>query len=170
MSSSDEVIEILNQIENNNTDKGANNSIIKEYIIIDIGSIFLALQIEYLKEVFDLANKNLIVPIPGTPDYILGIISVRGEIIPVVSLPAILGVQCMDDNYSKMLILEEKIKIAIPFHDIIDLKTLSIDTVREVKNASVESSERFISQEFEYNEKVIGIVDLLKLFTSEYCM
>lgn len=170
MSTNDNVIEILNEIEQTSTASKSKNRLIKDYIIIDINSVLIGLQLEYLREVFDLTKKDLIVTIPYTPDYVMGIISVRDEIIPVLSLLSILNIDKNKENYSKIVILEDKIKIAIPFTDIIDLKSLDISNIKEVKNATLSDNKQFINQEFDYNNNLISIVDLKKVFSSEYCL
>jgi purine-binding chemotaxis protein CheW len=169
MNNKDKINDIIKEAEKDRKSKDKEKSkIVKEFLIIDVDSNFFALQLEYLREVFDLANKNDIVPIPFTPPHIMGIINIRGEIIPVISMLNILGVERKSSNYLKIAVLEEKFKIAFPFTDIYDLKSMDIASIKEIKNAAKKTKEQFLSQEFESDDKFISIIDMLKVFSSEY--
>jgi purine-binding chemotaxis protein CheW len=168
MDKKEKINEIIKQVEKSKTIEKEKSRIVKDFLIIDIDTNLFALQLEYLREVFDLANKNDIVPIPTTPPYIMGIINVRGEIIPAISILKILGIEEKNDNYIKIAIVDEKFKIAFPFTDIIDLKTIDIKEIKTIKNASKKNKEQFLNQEFEYDGKIISIIDILKIYSSEY--
>ena len=169
MAKKDNITEIIKEIENEKKDKIKETSkIIKEFLIIEIESNFFALQLEYLREVFDLSSKNDIVPIPFTPEYIMGIINVRGEIIPVISILKILEIKGKNNDYIKTAIIDEKFKIALPFTDLVDLKAIDIKNIKTIKDASKKTKDQFITQEFEYDGKTIGILDLLKIYSSDF--
>jgi|GEM_PF-1887517 len=171
MAKNNKINDIIKEIEegkNKETEKKA--SIVKEYLIVDIDLNYFAIQLEYLREVIDLSDKNYIVPIPYTPQYILGIINIRDEIIPVLSLLKIFNIEDKNNNYTKIAIIDEKFKIAFPFFDIIDLKLVDINNIKLIKNATKKSKESFLIQEFEHNGKIISVIDILKLFSSEYLM
>lgn len=161
--------EIIKEVERQKSDKEKEtNKIIKDFLIIGIGSNYFALQLEYLREIFDLANKKDIVPIPFTPDYIMGVINVRGEIIPVISILKILGIKEKNADYMKIAIIDEKFKAALPFTDLIDLKAVGIKNIKTIKDAAKKTKEQFIMQEFDYEGKTTGIIDLIKIYASDF--
>lgn len=54
-----------------------------KFLTFQLGHEYYAVEISYVTEI----NKMLsIVPIPGTPDYFKGIVSLRGKIIPVIDM------------------------------------------------------------------------------------
>ncbi len=168
MAKKEKINEIIKEAEKDSKKEKEKSKIVKDFLIIDYDSNYLALQLEYLREVFDLNNIKDIVSIPFTPDYILGIINVREEIIPVISLHKILGLDEKSHDFKKIAILDVKFKIAIPYMDILDLKIMDIDKIKLIKNASKKEKDQLITQEFEFNDKIIGVIDILKIYSSEY--
>jgi purine-binding chemotaxis protein CheW len=164
------ISEIIETIESGKAKKKEKSNIIKEFLIVDINSYYLGIQIEYLREIFDLQDKSDIVPIPFTPGYILGIINVRGEIIPAVSLLKILNIDEKNINFNKVGIIDGKFKLAFPFTDIIDMKTVDIENIKQIKDASLTNKDQFLNQEFEFGGRKIFIVDLMKVYSSGYIM
>jgi len=168
MDKKERINEIIREVEKGKTKDKEKSKIIKDFLIIDIGGSLFGLQLEYLREIIDLHDQKDIVSIPFTPEYIMGIINVRGEIIPCLSVLKILGIDESIDSYKKIAILDEKFKTAFPFTEIIDLKAVDIKDIKAVKNASKISKEQLITQEFDYNKQVINIIDILKLYSSEF--
>jgi purine-binding chemotaxis protein CheW len=142
--------------------------IAKDYLTIKLDANLLAIQLEYLREVFELPDILSIIPVPFSPSYILGIINVREEIIPVLSFSQLLGLASEEKKFFKIAVIEEKFKIAIPFTDILDLKSVPIRQIQDCKDVRKTAREQFINQEFTYDGQVIRIVDILKLFASEF--
>ncbi|MBN2441721.1 MAG: chemotaxis protein CheW, partial [Spirochaetales bacterium] len=161
---------ILREIDSKNIQKDQDSEITKEYLITNCQTRFIGIQIEYLREVFDLKDDNALSPIPFTPSYILGIINVRGEIIPVLSLAEILGIEETEFNLLKLVVIEHHFKIAFPIKTIVDLKAVDVKNIRVIKDVATKAEEQFISDEFEYNETVVSILDVPKLFLSEYIL
>jgi len=141
--------------------------IIKEYCIALSGTVLFGVQIEYLREVFDIRERADIVPIPFIPSYLLGIVNVRGEILPVLSLPEIIGIE-NDDELHKMIVVDAGKKIAFPVRRILDLVQMEISEIRQIKEAGAASDIRFISGEFTYEGKTVFVIDVLKLFSSKF--
>jgi purine-binding chemotaxis protein CheW len=168
MENKSKISEIIQTIETGKSAKKDKSKIIKDFLIIDINSNYLGIQVEYLREIFDLQDKNDIVPIPFTPPYIMGIINVRGEIIPVISLLKILDMEEKFIDFNKIGIIDDKFKLAFPFTNIIDMKTVEIKNIKQIQNASQSNKDQFLNQEFEYEDRIITIIDLLKIYSSGY--
>ncbi len=168
MEKKERINEIIKEIKNNKEIDKEKVKVEKKYFILNIDSILFAIQLEYLKEIFDLPNKKDIVSIPFTPQYIMGVINVRGEIMPVISFLKILGIEEKKGDYKKIAIIDEKFKIAFPFSEIVDLNTMDIKNLKTIKNATVKNKEQFLTQEFEYENNAVNIIDILKIYSSEY--
>lgn len=59
-----------------NTQKG-------KFLTFHLANEVFALEIRYVTEIYNMLS---IVPLPGTPEYIKGIINLRGKIIPVIDM------------------------------------------------------------------------------------
>lgn len=164
------VSEIIEEIDNKGIIKEEDDQITKEYLILDCHSRLIGIQIEYLREVFELKDDNVISPIPFTPSYILGIIHVRGEIIPVLSLSEILKIEEKEYSLLKLAVIENQFKVAFPVKYILDMKAIKVKNIRAIRDIATKAEEQFISGEFEYSGKIISIMDIPKLYLSDYIL
>ena len=170
MKQKSKVEEIIRAIDEKNIQKEREDKITKEFLILDCQSRLISIQIEYLREVFDLKDDNEISPIPFTPSYILGIIHVRGEIIPVLSLSEILKIEEKEFNLVHLVVIENQFKIAFPVKSILDMKAIKVKDIRAIRDIAIKTEEQFISGEFDYNGKIISVMDIPKLYLSNFIL
>jgi chemotaxis signal transduction protein len=168
MAGKEKITEILNSLSVEGAQRAKKSDIIKEYLVIDVGTALIGIQVEYLREVFDIQDMNDVIRIPFSPQYILGIINVRGEIVPVLSFEQVLGLEESDAQYTKMVIIDEKFKIAFPVKDIVDLKSQEIKSLTAIKDIKRPADEQLFFQEFEYDGRKVIIVDVLKLYGTRF--
>lgn len=168
MGNTDRINEIIEAKKNDQVKKEDESKFVKEILIIEINLSYFGIQLEYLREVLDLPDKHSIIPIPFTPSYILGIMNLRGDIIPVVSMLEILGIPEREEDSIKVAILDNRFRIAFPFKDIIDLETIAIKDMKEIKDATKKPEERFLSHELDYKGKRVGVIDIYKVYSSQY--
>ncbi|MCX8013121.1 MAG: chemotaxis protein CheW [Rectinema sp.] len=91
------------------TTKSADLKIL-EFIIF--GKPF-ACEIKYIREV--LRNTYPITPLPGLPSLYLGIVSIRGEIIPVIDIAAFLELKGSKQEAKSLMVLQkDKKTVAFP--------------------------------------------------------
>lgn len=100
----------MNNPENDPADEKHNLEQIEEiahpeihFCILSLGGRRLSLQIENIKEITDPQN---IIPLPGTPDYIVGLFQIRGTVLPVVDIARIYDTHYSDDKEKKLIIIE----------------------------------------------------------------
>jgi len=103
------------------------------YLITFIGSEKVAFDIKNVVRVLPMLN---ITPLEGTPSYILGIINFKGEVIPLLNLPALFGSNDLKINMqSKIVILqlsERKIGIIAD-----EVQTLIIEDNNKIKATEI---------------------------------
>ena len=164
------VDDIIKEIDSETIHREYESEITKEYLIVDCQTRLIGIQIEYLREVFDLKDDTFLSPIPFTPSYILGVINVRSEIIPVLSLSEILGIEETEFDLLKIVVIEQQFKIAFPLKRIIDMKAIDVKGIRAIKDAAIKTEAQLISEEFDYNGKIVGALDIPKLFLSDFIL
>lgn len=71
-----------------------------------IANLEYGIETHYIREV--ISNVTGYTPIPGVPDYILGIKDIRGEIIPVVDILRILGIGHKDTDHADFCLVLKK--------------------------------------------------------------
>ncbi|PNR97306.1 chemotaxis protein CheW [Petrotoga miotherma DSM 10691] len=105
-----------------------------------------ALPIENIESVVDKAD---VTPVPNSKYFVVGLINLRGRIVPVIELTKILGIEVADDHvYENILVLkinEEEIG-------------MYVDEVENVLSIDPNKLEKFHSKESVYSDKVKGVI------------
>lgn len=78
-------VDYLNNEAESNVDVSHNEEF-KQYLTFYINNELYGIELEYVKEVIDYCN---VTRIPGIPDYIRGVINLRGNVIPIIDLSPI---------------------------------------------------------------------------------
>jgi hypothetical protein len=89
------------------------SAIPRRYVLTGMGSLRLALPLDGLAEVGPLPK---ITPLPNLPSWILGIVNVRSEIIPVIDLAEFLDLPGQNGQGAEQLVTlrHRELRIALP--------------------------------------------------------
>jgi chemotaxis signal transduction protein len=127
---------------------------------VRVGGEQYALAVEYVREVLELGELT---PVPGTPDSVLGLRNVNGEIVPVFDLAKVLGVE-HDEHRSgigrrRLLIAERNgQRAAFAVDEVID--------VAPIDGAMQESKSRHLLASTVIDEVMLGVLAPDALFDS----
>ncbi|AEH50778.1 chemotaxis protein CheW [Pseudothermotoga thermarum] len=116
-----------------------------EVFVFSIGDQEMAFDIEYVSMVIDKAE---ITPVPRSKPTVLGVMNLRGRIVPVISLPKLLGLQ---DSAS-----EEVGKIVVVNWEEIEAG-FAVSKVKGVTRCSIEEVEKLYKLD-KFGEKCKGII------------
>ncbi len=141
-----------------------------QYLTFSLGEEHYALNVVKVKEVLELAP---ITQIPKTPDYMSGVINIRGSVIPIIDLRRKFDMQSVEATVDTGIIVVE-------VNEENDLITIGViaDKVQEVIEITPENIEpaprignnidtRFINGMGKYNENFLIILNVNELFTEE---
>lgn len=78
--------------EGRSLDDGADQSVL-QIVSFTLGEEEFAFSMEHVREILRVERPN---EVPDTPPYVLGIVTVRGNILPVIDLRILLGLQTLD--------------------------------------------------------------------------
>jgi len=104
-----------------------------QYITFKLGQEMFAINVAQVREVLELP---LITKVPSAPDYMRGVVNVRGKAIPVVDLRLKFGLpQAVDNVHTRVVVMELGIDgestvvggIADSVHEVIELEPGQID-------------------------------------------
>jgi purine-binding chemotaxis protein CheW len=168
MTGNNRINEILKNLDENKLARKKGGKIVKDFLIAEVGSALIGFHIEYLREVFDLTEMNDIVPVPFTPSFVMGIINVRSEIVPVLSSTGILGISGETGAVTKMIVVDGKFKIGIPVCSIVDLQAVEANALVNVKDPSKNENEHFLTQAFDHGGRQVSVIDVLRLYASHF--
>lgn len=119
-----------------------------------------------VKEVLRISE---IAPVPGAPDYVLGIVNLRGNVVTVIDTRKRFGLPPgeLDDN-SRIVIIETQNQtfgiLVDSVAEVVELRRSEIDMAPNVGN---EESARYIQGVATVNEVLLILVDLNKLLSEE---
>ncbi|WP_087021465.1 chemotaxis protein CheW [Thaumasiovibrio subtropicus] len=120
-------------------------------------------------QVREVLRYTEIAPVPGAPDYVLGIINLRGNVVTVIDTRARFGVLQGEttDNTRIVVIEAEKQVIGIlvdSVAEVVYLKTSEIDTTPSV---GTDESSKYIQGVSNRDGELLILVDLNKLLSDE---
>lgn len=95
-----------------------------QYLTFTLGREIFALDIGKVREVLELTTIS---DIPRTPDYMRGVINLRGHAVPVMDMRSKLGMEVVEDTVDTCVIIME-----VAFGDDIVVLGALVDSVREV--------------------------------------
>lgn len=127
----------------------------KQYIVVKIGSEQYGIDISHIDNI---VRMQKITRVPKTQNHFKGIINLRGEIVPVMSIRLKMGLE--DDNLtnaSRIIILkiEEKGMLGIIVDEVREVVTLATD---EIEKGSKKGS--FIKGVGKHGEELISLFDI----------
>ena len=111
--------------------------------------------LDYVKEVL---KDTSITNVPGTPDFIEGIMNLRGDYITVINLKKFLSLDSshVQDKKPVVIIKCNELKLALLIDKINELFEFQEDEV-------LEAGEGYFSNEFMYNDNLYTILNIDKI-------
>lgn len=138
----------------------------ERYLTFFLGEEQYGIAIDRIKEIIAIMK---VTNVPKTPDYMRGVINLRGSIIPVVDTRLRFGMETKSEDMHTAIVIVEVDKVNIGF---------IVDRVEEV--ASIDSTALseppkfgnnidadFICSMAQMGENVVMILDVLKLFEAD---
>ena len=138
----------------------ANKSEIKQYIVIRINNEFFGIDI---MNVDSIVKIQQITRVPKSQDYFIGVINLRGEIVPVMSLRKRFGVEEVpDDSATRIIILkldQNLVGIKVDMvRDVVALEETDIEKNNIV--TALRSGQMFIKAVGKHDDELISILGL----------
>jgi len=120
-------------------------------------------------QVQEVLRVSEIAPVPGAPNYVLGIINLRGNVVTVIDTRKRFGLVSTDIDDSTRIIITEAEEQVIGIMvdsvaEVVDLKSNDIDVAPNVGN---EDSTQFIQGVASLEGELLIIIDLNRLLTDE---
>ena len=110
-----------------------------------------------------------IAPVPGAPDYVLGIINLRGNVVTVIdtrkrfALPA----REMDDSTRIVIIESEQQTVGIVVDGVSEVVNVSREEIETAPSVGNDETARYIEGVVSRGEELLILVDLNKLLTDD---
>lgn len=120
-------------------------------------------------EVREVLRYTEIAPVPGAPDYVLGIINLRGNVVTVIDTRSRFGLMEGDvtDNTRIVIIEAEKQVIGIIVDSVAEVVDVPLSEIDTTPSVGTEESARYIQGVSNRDGNLLILVDLNKLLTDD---
>ncbi len=137
-----------------------------QWVTFRLGDETYGIDVMQVQEVLRLTG---IAPVPGAPDYVLGIINLRGNVVTVVDARRRFGLpETTPDDASRIVIIENgSYVIGMLVDSVAEVVNLHASRIESAPNVGSDDSARYIQGVHTLGEKLLILVDLNKLLTPE---
>ncbi|MDV5171099.1 chemotaxis protein CheW [Photobacterium rosenbergii] len=120
-------------------------------------------------QVREVLRYSEIAPVPGAPDYVLGIINLRGNVVTVIDTRSRFGLMPgeISDNTRIVIIEAEKQVIGILVDSVAEVVYLRSSEIDSTPSVGTEESAKFIQGVSNRDGQLLILVDLNKLLSDE---
>ncbi len=120
-------------------------------------------------QVREVLRYSEIAPVPGAPEYVLGIINLRGNVVTVIDTRSRFGLPPADitDNTRVVIIEAEKQVVGILVDSVAEVVYLRTSEIDSAPHVGTEESAKFIQGVSNRDNELLILVDLNKLLSDE---
>jgi purine-binding chemotaxis protein CheW len=131
-----------------------------QYIVIQLGMEQYGIDIKYIENIVRMQH---ITRVPKVSSYLKGVINLRGEVIPVMSIRLKMGLpEDVIDKNTRIIILklEQQGSVGIIVDVVKEVVTLSASQIEKTSYDSKEEKQNFINGIGKYERGLISLLDL----------
>jgi len=132
----------------------------KQYIVIKIGNEQYGIDIQYVDNI---VRMQKITRVPKAQEYFKGVINLRGEIIPVMSLRLRFDLDADQyTNKSRILILKVEAQgaVGIIVDEVREVVTLDTDTIEKVSYDANDDRMNYLVGIGKFNDSLISLLNI----------
>lgn len=103
--------------------------------------------------------------LPHAPEYVRGVINLRGSVVPIVDLAARLGldpISASDRNVIIITVINEQV-VGLLVEAVFDILSIPASAVQETPDVASEAVKAFINGVITVEEKMIRLIDLVRI-------
>jgi purine-binding chemotaxis protein CheW len=141
-----------------------------QYLTYKLADEVFAFDITKVREVLDVTT---ITPVPKMPDFLRGVINLRGSVVPVVDLRLKFGMPKTDRTVDTCVIITEvnvdgeQTTLGVLADSVQEVMDLDPDSVEPAPKIGTELNTEFIKGIGKHNDGFIIILDIDKIFSPE---
>lgn len=143
---------------------------VRQYLMFTLNEELFAIDVSQVREVQDYSD---ITKIPGTPDYLRGVINLRGGLVPVIDLHLKFGMEKREKKSSTCIIVmeigmdDEKVVIGALADTVQEVYEIEPDQIEPVPRLGTKFKTEFLQGLGKRKNKFIMILNIEKIFSSE---
>ncbi|MDK9809274.1 chemotaxis protein CheW [Vibrio sp. D406a] len=146
--------------------KDASNDEVLQWVTFQLEEETYGINVMQVREVL---RYTEIAPVPGAPDYVLGIINLRGNVVTVIDTRSRFGLMEgeVTDNTRIIVIESERQVIGILVDSVAEVVYLRSSEIDTTPSVGTDESAKFIQGVSNRDGKLLILVDLNKLLTDD---
>lgn len=134
-----------------------------QYIVVNIGNEQYGINIQYIDNI---VRNQRITRVPKAQTYFKGVINLRGEIIPVMSVRLKLGLE--DDEFTDktriIIVKVDSASVGVIVDQVKEVVTLGTDDIEKVtRTANDDAAAGYINAIGKSNDELISLLDIVSL-------
>ncbi|UAA38145.1 chemotaxis protein CheW [Paraneptunicella aestuarii] len=151
--------------ERTNTAEDVNDEVL-QWVTYRLGDETYGINVMQVQEVL---RYTEIAPVPGAPDYVLGIINLRGNVVTVIDTRSRFGLPSAEttDNTRIVIIESDEQVVGILVDSVAEVVYLKTSEIDSAPNVGTEESAKFIQGVSNRDGELLILVDLNKLLTDD---
>lgn len=139
----------------------------ESYVTFVIGNEYFGISVSRMLEVL---HRQEINHIPEAPEFILGVINFRGEIIPVLNMHERFGIKPAEDSKEAILVLEPHVKdqkylLGIRADKVIDVVEIAETEIQGVNETGLKYRPEYVSGAIEVGGRFVILLETDKVFS-----
>lgn len=152
--------EDTNVEEKEDTEKEVTNDVVKQYIVVNLGDEFFGIDI---MNIDNIVRMQRITRVPKSLDYFKGVINLRGEVVPVMSLRKKMGLE--DDiitNASRIIIvkIEGQYSVGILVDSVKEVISLAESSIENIVRGVANDRQMYIKGIGKFNDELISLLNI----------
>lgn len=131
-----------------------------QYIVIKLGAEQYGIDIKYVDNI---VRMQSITRVPHVPDYIKGVINLRGEVIPVLSLRLKMNLPEVEESSASRIIilkLEQYGVLGFIVDEVSEVVTLSDANIEKISYDGTEEKMNFVCAVGKNGDTLISLLDM----------
>lgn len=142
------------------------DSLKNRYLIFDIKDELYAIEISLIKEIVEMLP---VTQVPSVPDFLVGIINLRGAIIPIIDVRIRFGYETKEyDSRTSIIILEDdEMQIGLIVDSVQEVAKINEDAIAKPPTTGVNAADYYIKGIARWKGEVQLIIDCDKFFDIE---
>lgn len=139
----------------------------KQFIVVNIGSEQYGINIKYIDNI---VRMQRITRVPKAQHYFKGVINLRGEIIPVMSLRLKFGLEADSiTNAIRIIIvkLDAQSPVGIIVDEVKEVVTLDDESIEKVNNTSVEDKNGYLVGIGKHKGELISLLNITNVIVEK---
>jgi purine-binding chemotaxis protein CheW len=135
-------------------------------LVVQIGAEYIGLPLELIVDV-DALERFPLTPVPVAPQYLLGQLNWRGEILPLLELGGLLQIPALP-RQEMVIVQVDKVKMGIAVDRIFDVFYLGVDRIEELPMSMSGQQRGYLRGVTKYEAGLMYLVKLQELVQREF--